>query len=150
MTEEMVAVREILNPLSGEMVRADDMQMVAVSIEMLKDRKRQLDEVIAAFSEAAVEESRRLGTKTINLDGFALLISADQTLVWDVEKLLELRDLGLPEERYAELVKPTVEYRVDARVANQLAKANPDYARVIDAARGYEPRRQYASVKRGG
>ena len=50
-------------------------------------------------------------------------------------EVLELRDLGLPEERYGELVVATVTYKVNASVAKQIAGANPEYAKVIDRAR---------------
>ena len=84
-----------------------------------------------------VDEAVRQGTKTLELPaGKAVLTGGPESeLQWDIEILEQLRELGLPEPRFDELVKTEVTYKVDARVAKQLEAANAQYAGVIMVAR---------------
>lgn len=140
-------IREIANPLTGELVKTDDVQGLAQAILSLKERRNHLSDVITAFTDAAAAQSRLLGQRTFHYEGFTLEVGADTDLEWDVEALLQLRDLGLPEERYNELVTAKVEYRVNGTVARQIAGANPEFAAVIEAAKRRVPKRPSASVK---
>lgn len=145
---QLEQTREILNPITGELVPVHDLQRVAESVEILREAKRNLDDVIAAFTEATIEESKRLGTRTLTAGGIKLVVSSDTEVEWDVTALSALRDAGLPEERMNELVKAKVEWKVDALVAKQLAASNPEYKRIIDAAQTRVPAKQYVSIKR--
>ena len=137
----------VLQPLTGELVDPRDLPALGDALEKLREYRQQVSDAIAAFTEAVVAESRRLGTKTLDAGPVVLNVSADSEIEWDLQALEKLRDLGLPEERMNELVRPTVTYKVDGRVAKQLAGASPDYKVVIEAAAVRVPKRQYVTVK---
>lgn len=84
-----------------------------------------------------LDESRRQGTKTLHLTHGTAEITGGAALEWDLGTLLDLKELGLPDDRYDQLVVATTTYKVDARVAKQLEAANPEYAAVIGRARHY-------------
>jgi hypothetical protein len=67
--------------------------------------------------------------------GWRAEVTMGNRIEWDMEVLERLRDAGLPEERWDALVRPQVEYKVSARVADQIAKANPEYAVIVARAR---------------
>lgn len=136
---------ELLNPMSGELIPVSDIARVSETLEALREHRRQVDTAIAAFSEPLLAESRRLGKKTIVAGALRVKISADHEVEWDTEVLLELRDLGLPEERYNELVKTTISEKVDGNVARQIAGASEAYADVIERAKRKIPKKQYVS-----
>ena len=138
---------DILHPLTGELVRSDDLPAVAAAIDALRVYRNQINEAIHAFTAAAVAESRRLGTKTITAGALTLEISADSEVEWDLDVLARLRALGLPDDRYEALVRPTVTYKVDGRVARQLEGASDTYAEVIQRARIRIPKQQYVRIK---
>ena len=128
----------LLNPLTGELVPAADIAAVGEAIDALKEHRRQVEAAISAFTQAAVEQSRVHGTRTLRADGVEVVLSADSALEWDTTELVKLLDAGLPEERYRELVKETVTLSVNASVARQLEGANDAYRVIISRARtGY-------------
>ena len=107
-------------------------------------------EAKALLTAAIVERSRILGTKTIHLHagGKAEVRDGSET-VYDVEVLeAELRALGLPEDRLAELIKETVTRTIDGKVARSVAAANPEYAAVIESARTVIERPSYVVIKK--
>ncbi len=148
MTSTEVALPdELLNPISGELVPTRDTAAVAHTLLDLRDYKAAVQDAISAFSEAVIQESRRQGTKTLNVGDVTLKVSADSEVVWDHEFLMDaLRAAGLPEERIDELVTMTVTYTVNGSVARQLAGASPEYAEVIEAAKSRVPKKVYVSV----
>ncbi len=125
-------------PLTGEVVSLEDASQVAKAHVWVRDTERKLREVRRVLTEALVEHSRNAGTKTLHIDGLPkpLVVRGgpESEIVWDVEALRVLLDMGLPAERFSELVSEEVAYRVNANVAKSIASANPDYARVISAA----------------
>lgn len=127
--------REIANPITGELIRVDDPVSCAVAIAELRILEDRIKEVRRVLGSTLVTESFRLGSKTLHLPGAEVTLTEKKEIVWDLEKLAELRDLGLPEERWADLVRTTVEEKVNASVAKQIAGNNPDYRAVIEAAR---------------
>jgi hypothetical protein len=147
---ELAVIPEILNPLTGELVPADDVSAVAGAIDMLRDRKRFFDSVISVLTDAAYEQSRIQGTRTFHVgNGMSLVLSAETEVSWDAEKLMaDLRAAGLPEDRIDELVTTVVSYKVNGTVARQLARANPEYATVIENAQTRVPSRRSASTRR--
>ena len=104
-------------------------------------------DVVKDCEAVLLDESRRQGTKTLHLPAGTATISGGTELVWDFDTLEQLREIGLPEQRYRELVVETVSYKVDARVAKQLAAANPEYARIIEAAQSTVEKSWRVSVK---
>jgi hypothetical protein len=139
---------ELVNPLDGELVKTSDLAAVGDALDRLKEHKRQVDAVIAQFTDAVVLESRRQGSKTLHAGGMELKVSADNEVVWDVTILPELLERGLPQDRYDELVTVEVTHKVNAAVANQIAGANPEFAEVIARAKGRRPKRQYVTPTR--
>ncbi len=138
----------VLQPLTGELVDSRDLPALADALEALRAHRQEVSDAIAAFTEAVLEESRRLGTKTIPAGNtFVLQVSADSEIEWDVSALERLRDLGLPEERMNELLRPVVQYKVDGRVAKQLAGASAEYKAVLDAAAVRKPKKAYVTVR---
>lgn len=139
-------VEAILQPLTGELVPADDLAAVAAALDALREHKRQVDVAIAAFTEAAVAISRAQGTKTLRAGATTVRVGSDTKIQWDVTELAKLRKAGLPEDRYNELVTEQVEYKVNGSVARQIAGSNPAYAKIIERAKVRVPTRQSASV----
>lgn len=137
---------ELVQPLSGELVPADDVAGLARALAALREHRDRVNDAIAMFTAAAAEESARQGTRTLTADGWEIKLGPDTEINWDMEVLLELRTAGLPEDRFDQLVRATVEYKVDGRVVRQLEAASPVYAEIIDRARSRVPKRQYASV----
>jgi hypothetical protein len=138
---------ELVNPLTGELVPTADTAAVAQVVSDLREYEKRVYAARKAFSDVLLEESRRLGTKTLHLGAVTVKISDDHEVVWDIELLQMLQEAGLPAERYADLVTETVSYKVNGSVARQLAGASPEYAEIIDAAKGSAPKTQYVSVQ---
>lgn len=136
---------EIVIPGTGELVSLDDPAQVAAALTALKQHTTNVSAVRHLLEAVLAEESERQGTKTLRIGDYVATIGPGSDLDWDLDELAKLRDAGLPEERYNALVKTTVDYKVDARVASQIEKANPDYARIIGNARIRIPKR--ASVR---
>ena len=138
---------DLLNPLSGELVRRTDARALASALVALRGHRSLVVEAARAFEDAIVEHSRVVGARTLHFDEVTFEVGADYEVEWDIDALGRLRDLGLPEERMDALVGQTVSYAVDARVARQVAAANEEYAAVIEAARRRRPARPRVSTK---
>lgn len=148
MTElEHIVPAELLNPMTGELVNVHDLPRLAEVIEALREHRQQVNDTMAAFTEAVAAESRRQGTRTLAAGDWVLELSADSAIEWDVPALFALENAGLPRERMNELVRSEITYKVDGRVARQLAGASPAYKAIIEAATVRVPRRQYVTVK---
>lgn len=126
---------QALVPLLGLVIDLDQPKQVAEALYIVRDAKRQLDEARAGLERVLAEEARRLGTKTLHLDGVEAVITGGPTVEYDIEELQKLLDAGLPEERYDKLVKAKVEYVVDKSVIRQLlGSGNAEYLRIIERA----------------
>lgn len=136
----------LLDPLSGELIPTSDLPKVAQALANLREYKGRVQDAIRAAEVILLEESEIQGAKTLRYGRVVVEVSGGSELLWDVEVLDELLDLGLPEERFAELVKTTVERKVDARVAKQIEASNEAYAGVIDRARSRVERPRRARV----
>lgn len=127
---------EVWNPTTGELVPASDVEGVAAALVALRDFKRRVLDAIHVAEGVVIEESRRLGTKTLRLGGTTAKVSGGPETQWDVELLRSgLEEAGCPPERMADLIRTNVEYKVSAAVAKQLAAANPEYAAAVEAAK---------------
>lgn len=144
---DLAVPEDLLNPFTGELVPSTDIARVAATLDDLREIRQKLNDAVAVFTEAVIAESRRVGSKTLTAGAVKLELSADSTIEWDVEELLKLRDLGLPEARYDELVQQTVSFKVNGSVARQLEGASEEYAAVINNARVRLPKKQYVTVK---
>jgi hypothetical protein len=148
MTTDLEPVAEILDPTTGELINATDIPAVGDALSRARLLQSRLRNAIGIMTQAFVEESRRAGTKTLRCDGATYELKGGHEVEWDVEVLLELHDLGLPESRYQQLVSPVVTWKVNAAEARSIAASNPDYAEVIGRAKKIVEKPYYVSVKR--
>ncbi len=147
---DMVTIQHVLNPVTGELIPASDVNGVAEAVKGLRQLSQQIRDAIADATVILVEESRRQGTKTLALQDVTVEIRGGTETVWDIEALQHQMDsLGLPAERMDALIKTEVTYKVDARVAKQLAGANEDYAAVLESAKTTVQKPYYVRVKEG-
>lgn len=147
-SKELERPKEILNPVTGALIAVNDLEAVGTNILMLRNVKAELERVVAELSAAAAEESKRQGTRTLTAGPVRLVVSADTEIAWDIAALRErLTDAGCPPERLGKLIKVTVEEKVDAAVARQLAGANPHYAAIVEACQSRVPKRSYVKVE---
>jgi len=139
---------EIILP-TGEIVNLADPAACARAIEDLRDFSYRIQEIKGALMDALVAESKRQGTKTLHLpDGSKVEIKGGERAVWDAQQLeADLRSAGMPEERIREIVVEEVSWTVAAAKANQAARANPDYARAVEAARSTIETRPTVAIK---
>jgi len=114
----------------------------------VRELEARLRELKAGLTDAIANECSRQGTKTLELNGYKAELRGGSEIVWDVELLEGLRDLGLPEERMSALITTEVTYRVNANEAKRIASVNPEYAEVIERAKSIIPKAVYVSLKR--
>lgn len=130
------ASEEIVLPDTGEIIPVADAGALAQALAGVRERIGYLHEARRELEHGLVYHARQQGTKTMHLGATDVKVSGGKETEWDVTVLLELLEVGLPPERYADLVTETVAYKVNAAVAKQIeASGNPAYARIIEAAR---------------
>jgi hypothetical protein len=135
-------------PQTGELLSLDDAAGCLRVLTEIRDLETKLREAKAELTTALSAEFSRQGTKTLEIGGVKAELRGGTEVVWDIEVLGELRNLGLPEERMDALVTAEVTYRVNANVAKQLASVNPLYASVIERAKSTIPKASYVSIKK--
>jgi hypothetical protein len=132
---------------TGEIIPLDDARACASALDQIREAESRLKEMKGAITNALVQSFSGWGGKTMHLDGFSIELKGGTEVIWDIEKLEELRELGLPEARFDQLVTTEITYKVNANVAKQIASVNEQYAEVIAAARVPNPRPQRVDVK---
>lgn len=137
---------ELLDVRTGELLPATPENAVNL-LTAARDMRGRLMDLVKDCEAVLLDESRKQGTKTLHYGSETATITGGQDLAWNLDILLELRNRGLPEARYNELVVATVTYRVNAAVAKQLEASNPAYAEVIAMARSYEPKPWRVSIR---
>lgn len=137
---------ELVYPITGEVVASDDPAGCVRLLGEIRTLEQQLKNLKAELTRALEEEFSRQGRKTIEVNGTKAELRGGSGVVWDIEVLEELRQLGLPEERMDELMQAEITYKVNANVAKQIAAANADYADVIERAKQRVPRPTYVSL----
>lgn len=139
----------VILPGTGELVRVEDPEGVAEALGTIDALIEQLKAAKRAVTEAAIEQSMELGTRTLTLeDGRKVVLTSAEATVYDPDELrVALLEAGMPDARVDEIVVPTVTYRVNASKAKAAAGANPSYKQAIEANTKVEPRTVYASVK---
>lgn len=128
---------EVCVPGTGVLLDLTNPADVAEALRDVRAVKVQINEFVSFLSGVLRLESMRQGTGTLHLGSLDVVVSSDETTVYDLELLTELlRDAGLPEERIGEAVVETVSvsYKENRSVLRQLAGANPDYAAAIELA----------------
>lgn len=132
---------ELVIPFSGEVVSRDDPGSCARVMFQIKEMERELKELRGILGDAILDESGRVGSKTLHFEeGFTATVSTPTEIHWDLEILAELLEAGLPPDRYEALVKPEVTYKVDGGIIRSLEGANPVYKEIIDRARQRFPK----------
>lgn len=135
-------------PQTGELLSLDDAAGCLRVLTEIRDLETKLREAKSELTSALAAEFSRQGTKTMEFGGIKAELRGGIEVVWDIEVLSELRELGLPEDRMDALVTAEVTYRVNANVAKQLAAANPLYASVIERAKSTIPKASYVTIKK--
>lgn len=137
---------ELVLPTTGELVNLEDEKQVAKVLREVQILKVRLAEADRMLREALSRHASVLGSKTFYVPdvGRVEVKNATET-VYDAEEVEEgLRSYGMPEERISEIVVQTVSKRVKAAELQRAARANPDYALVMEAAS--EVREKIATV----
>jgi hypothetical protein len=142
----IIVPENLLDVRTGELVEATPGNAAELLFAARELRAKMMG-LVKDCEAVLIDESRRQGTKTLHLPAGTAEITGGSALEWDLGTLIDLLELGLPEERYAELVVATTTYKVDARVAKQLEAANPAYAEVIQRARSTVEKPWRVSVK---
>lgn len=129
-------------PTTGVLVNLDSEKEVAIAYRDLREIKTEVDRVERTLREALQARKEILGTGTFYIEGVGKVeVKGDKTTEWDIVALQTgLRDAGMPEESISEIVVRKESFVVDARRAERAAKANPEYARVIEAAKFQRPK----------
>lgn len=127
----------VVIPTSGVVVNLNDERETAIAYRDLKEIRTELDRIDRTLREALGARKKILGTGTFHLEGVGRVeVKGGTETKWDIPALEGgLREVGCPEETIREIVKPVTGWEVDAARANRAAKANPEYARVIEDAK---------------
>lgn len=137
MAGELERRHEILVPLTGELIPADDPAAVAGALEHVRELAAQLRDAELALAEAVVgiASERGLG-KTIHLEGGGtVVIRGGAETVYDVEAIEQaLRRAKMPEQRISEIVVETVvvKKQVKAVELKKAASVNPKFKRIME------------------
>lgn len=126
---------ELVLPTSGEIVDLTSESAISRAYKELKPIKEAVLYADRRLREALREVSVTHGTKTFHIDGVGKveLKGGERTDFPDPLALADaLRAAGCPEEVVDEIVVARIEYKVDQRRASRAARANPEYAEIIE------------------
>lgn len=136
-------------PHSGEVISLQDAAACGKALAEVRSLEARIREAKGMLTAAIVAESQRQGTKTLRSEGLKLEVRGGRETVWDVDALeTELLALGLPQDRVNDLIKTEVTFKVNARVAKEIAGANAEYAAVISAAQTEVEKTPYIVVSK--
>lgn len=141
--------QELVVPGTGELITLEDAAACARALGSIRELEEKLKEVKAELTFALTQEFRRQGLKTMEFGSIKAELRGGSGVAWDIEILEELRDLGLPEERFNDLVKAEVTYKVSATEAKRIASSNENYKEVIERARQEFIKPTYITLKGG-
>lgn len=135
---------------TGEVIALDDPVGCAKALYEISQLEQRIRDIKSALREVIFDESIRLGTKTIHLEGgMTAKVSTPSDVQWDYDVLIELMEAGLPPERFEALVMAEVTYKVNGAIVKELEGANPKYGEIINRARTRVPRTPSVSVSPG-
>jgi hypothetical protein len=118
-------------PGTGEVVDLANPDEAALAYVLLDELGRKVRMAQIDVRRALAAHAEQYGGNTMRLPSAEVKITHPEEIAWDLEVLRELRDAGLPDARWYELVTTTVDTKVSATVAKQIARANPEYAGII-------------------
>lgn len=144
----MTTATDLVLVTTGEVVNLADTRQVVDALEHIRRLEYELREAKTVLTAAVAEECQRQGTKTLHLGEVTAELTGGSRVEWDMDRLAHLRDLGLPEDRWNQLVTIEQTYKVNAAEAKRIAAANDAYANVIETARTTVPASFRVSVKR--
>lgn len=126
----------ILIQPTGELVDAGDADACLVAFRRVQEIQNQLYEAKRALTRALVGYSQHVGARTVTLPSGAKFVrEGGPTKQYDVTAVEEgLRAAGMAEERIGEIVVQKVTVTVNGREAAIAARANAEYAAVLEAA----------------
>ena len=134
-----VRTGELLEPTTQNAIRA---------LLAAREMKQHINDVVYDATQWLVEESARLGTKTLPGGHEVVTLTGGSSVDYDPAELRDaLTVVGCPASRIDDAVKVEVTYKVDRRVLRQLAAANPEYKRAIEDAEIVVERPYCATVK---
>lgn len=139
---------EVAIPGIGSLVNLDHPDEVARALADIRELENMLREAKRELTFVLERESEKQGTKTLGYGDVTVTVTTPTEIAWDLNVLEELLEAGLPQERYDELVKTEISYKVSAREADRIAGANATYADIIDRARTNHAGTPRVSVKR--
>lgn len=121
----------LLDVRTGELLPAN-IENAARVLHAARAMKQQVNEIVNEATAYLVEESTRLGTKTLHGGDETITVSGGPSVDYDPTALRELLEAaGCPQERIERAVVQEVSYKVDRSVLRQLAGANPAYRKAI-------------------
>lgn len=145
-TGEVVRLETVGEAL-GSLVTPEDPEQCAHVLSEIRQIEHHVRDLKAALRQALLDHSRTQGTKTLHFPGMTVQVSTPTRLIWDYDVLLELREAGLPEARFDELVAMEITYKVSKSVANSIAASNPIYAEIIERANTNVPKEPNVTIK---
>lgn len=138
---------ELVLSWTGEVVPLAEPDKCVRALAEIRALESKLREAKSELTFYLAQEFQRQGLKTMEFAGVKAELKGGSDVVWDIEVLEQLRDLGLPDDRFNQLVKTEITYKVDAREAKRIAAANEEYADVIERAKQPYSRPHYISIK---
>lgn len=144
---------DMIVPVSGEVVQAEDTEKVMALLLQLREWEREeLKPFIAALEAAIVAWGMDVRAEyTLRLGGLvasSVSPAAAHTYQYDGERLRKrLRAAGLPKDQVERAVKREVSYRVDGSMMRKLA-THPVYGPIVAECRSEQPKRRGVTVKR--
>jgi hypothetical protein len=124
----------IVLPTTGEVIDTAEPRAVADAIHEIELLERELRLVKDHLRGLLVDESGKVGSKTLRWGKREAVIKGGSETIYDADEVERcLLDAGMPAERVAEIVveKVTIEKRVNAREAARAAAANMGYAAIF-------------------
>ena len=134
MSEQSPAT-ELVLAHSGQLVNLEDVTDVAKAYQEVKDIRTRLIEADRLLRDTLAEHAKIQGTKTVFIEGVGKFeVKGGEIVDWIDPLALaeELRKAGMPQEVVDEIVVTKIDYKVDGRRAARAAKANPEYAAIIE------------------
>lgn len=135
-------------PGTGEVLDLANPDDAALAYNRLAVLAEQVRDAQTHVRRALVAHAGDYGGNTMILDSAEVKVTTGDSISWDLTELEKLKEFGLPTARWEQLVKTTttVERKVSATVAKQIAKAKPEYAAIIERACTRTPKPPSVSV----